>query len=588
MPAVLQGVISKDDGLREAVEIVMTLKDINSGVLEIRSSEYSGRIGIAWGRFITGAALDTGERGKVALRKLLTLRSGRFSFVDTKGEPVLELRQALGVDLNGVAPYIPDINPTVTPWLYEQKEQSDAFAAAAADRDRKKLADEQSAPAASLSAPSTSQSTQSTASAPSSPGSRQTGPLAPGSLRRKLETLKTSTQPAEIAPSVALQVEPNKESLSESAKSSPGVDDNDKNEQPSSYDESVTQALLDYLSVPSADDDDSADDDEPFDQLTPPASESQSKIKIEKIPAQGQLPQDDDIDYKGLPRRPKFASVDQLRTKNRPPIESPDHTKPPVDASFWPISEGGNNLKSNNKNTLQSKTVTPAPEPEPYPFHELVISSESQSFTVADENMQMGVAEAVYRASLSQSDERIFHAPNVERQKPKTKAPYVQGSERAQQHPVETNLLHESQMIFDPSVSPLVARMVGDELTPHFAVRPPAATQAQELEPKLVEAPMPETQLRSITDAMADTIRREPSIAEQDLSMYPSMHPTPTMPHTALPTNGAVEQEPPAARRARRASANSDAVGIAIFSFLFFLVSCLATIYLGTKFFFNH
>jgi hypothetical protein len=102
----------------------MSYKHINSGVLEIRSAQASGKIGIAWGRFITGAILDNGEQGKKALRRLLSLRGGRFTFHDTE-EPVFELRQSLGIDLNGVAFYIPHFGPNVTPSLFDPGEEAD-------------------------------------------------------------------------------------------------------------------------------------------------------------------------------------------------------------------------------------------------------------------------------------------------------------------------------------------------------------------------------------------------------------------------------------------------------------------------------
>jgi hypothetical protein len=126
---ILKGFIAPDEGLREALEIVTsTLKEVNSGVLEVKSGDVQGKIGIAWGRFITGAIIVDGENGKKALRTLLQVRQGKFSFLDTQGAPVPELRQSLGIDLNGVVPYVPDeIKPSVTPWLFEPEEQVEAL-----------------------------------------------------------------------------------------------------------------------------------------------------------------------------------------------------------------------------------------------------------------------------------------------------------------------------------------------------------------------------------------------------------------------------------------------------------------------------
>lgn len=126
MVEILKGRIPEREGLREVLEIVTTSKDVNIGILYISGGEVSGRIGVAWGRYLTGAILDSGETGRVALRKLLLLRAGTFRFIDTNGEPDMELRQSLGVDLNALVPYVPnEIRPTVTPFLFETAEIED-------------------------------------------------------------------------------------------------------------------------------------------------------------------------------------------------------------------------------------------------------------------------------------------------------------------------------------------------------------------------------------------------------------------------------------------------------------------------------
>jgi hypothetical protein len=126
MSEVLSGTISNALGLRNALEQITSMKEVNSGVLTVSGERVSGRLGIAWGRFITGAVLDTGESGRAALRHLLTVREGSFAFLDTEGEPVEELRQSLGIDLNGVVPYVPEeISIAVTPSLFDSDEHQE-------------------------------------------------------------------------------------------------------------------------------------------------------------------------------------------------------------------------------------------------------------------------------------------------------------------------------------------------------------------------------------------------------------------------------------------------------------------------------
>jgi hypothetical protein len=121
---VLRGKIGRQEGLREALEIIIGYKSVTDGVLDIKGDGIGGRLGIAVGKYITGAELDSGESGRKALRRLLLLREGTFAFIDTEGEPACELRQSLGVDLEDLLQYVPDkINHDSTAWLFDPAEE---------------------------------------------------------------------------------------------------------------------------------------------------------------------------------------------------------------------------------------------------------------------------------------------------------------------------------------------------------------------------------------------------------------------------------------------------------------------------------
>ena len=121
MTTLLTGQLT-EQGLREALEFVMDYKDINSAVVDITRGELSGRIGVAWGRFITGATLSTGQRGRLALRELLSWQSGKFTFIDTEGKPIIELRQSLGIDMSAIINNLPNVSVALTPTLYDADE----------------------------------------------------------------------------------------------------------------------------------------------------------------------------------------------------------------------------------------------------------------------------------------------------------------------------------------------------------------------------------------------------------------------------------------------------------------------------------
>jgi hypothetical protein len=88
-------------GIQDALEAVSRLRDVKNGVLQIISQDSSGMIGIFCGRFVTGAVLTlSGDTGNRALRKLLASKEGKFTFLDAGDEPIEDLKQSLGIDIN--------------------------------------------------------------------------------------------------------------------------------------------------------------------------------------------------------------------------------------------------------------------------------------------------------------------------------------------------------------------------------------------------------------------------------------------------------------------------------------------------------
>jgi hypothetical protein len=125
MIELLKGRISDVDGLREVLEIIATFKEVSSAILEVENDKISGRIGIAWGKYITGALLSEPEeiKGRKALRKLLRTKKGKFRFVDLESEPpVVELRQQLGIDLMRTTMVVPKVDPREASFLWESHE----------------------------------------------------------------------------------------------------------------------------------------------------------------------------------------------------------------------------------------------------------------------------------------------------------------------------------------------------------------------------------------------------------------------------------------------------------------------------------
>ncbi len=109
MFAVLEGQISDDQDLREVLEIVLNVKDVQNGVLRITCNEFNGRIGIFCGRYITGAKVSsTDETGEEALKKLLTVQKGNFAFLDAKGQDISDLKQSLSIEIDRLLELLPN------------------------------------------------------------------------------------------------------------------------------------------------------------------------------------------------------------------------------------------------------------------------------------------------------------------------------------------------------------------------------------------------------------------------------------------------------------------------------------------------
>ncbi len=120
MAELLKGRISDVEGLREALEIITTFKEVSQAVLDVRAPSVSGKIGVAWGRFITGALITgSDEKGKKALRQLLIVREGTFTFNALEPQPGIELIQALGLDLARTAAVVPELNYKEAHFLYD-------------------------------------------------------------------------------------------------------------------------------------------------------------------------------------------------------------------------------------------------------------------------------------------------------------------------------------------------------------------------------------------------------------------------------------------------------------------------------------
>jgi len=98
--AVLSGDVTDVGGITEVFNRVGALSDVQRGILTVLSDQTNGRVGISCGRYVTGALLlGTKETGTTALKTIMSMQSGAFSFSRADESGMADLQQSLGLDI---------------------------------------------------------------------------------------------------------------------------------------------------------------------------------------------------------------------------------------------------------------------------------------------------------------------------------------------------------------------------------------------------------------------------------------------------------------------------------------------------------
>lgn len=109
--AVQSGKIWENRSTREVLWGLMKLQKISNGILKIQSpkTKVDGEIGVNRGIYLTGARTRIGETGYAAIKKLLSVQEGSFSFVDNGVEGLGDLDQNLKVRITQVINVWPNL-----------------------------------------------------------------------------------------------------------------------------------------------------------------------------------------------------------------------------------------------------------------------------------------------------------------------------------------------------------------------------------------------------------------------------------------------------------------------------------------------
>lgn len=121
MDVIVEGQITKEEGIADILQTVLDLKSVFNPVLRITCSETSlqGRICFCRGGFMLGGQINnTAESGWDAIRKLLQVKDGSYAILEPETDNVPELNQSLWIKVERVLPMLRNLPQSVDVLLY--------------------------------------------------------------------------------------------------------------------------------------------------------------------------------------------------------------------------------------------------------------------------------------------------------------------------------------------------------------------------------------------------------------------------------------------------------------------------------------
>lgn len=109
---VQSGKIWQNRRTREVLWTLLKLQKVESGILYINSpqSKLEGEIGVFHGIFLTGAKIaGSGERGYPAIKRLLEIEEGTFTYIDVGSHGLGDLEENLKLRITQIINLMPDL-----------------------------------------------------------------------------------------------------------------------------------------------------------------------------------------------------------------------------------------------------------------------------------------------------------------------------------------------------------------------------------------------------------------------------------------------------------------------------------------------
>lgn len=124
MDVVFEGALSKSWGMKDVLQAIHELPNVQLGLLRISCSSKSiqGKILFTRARHILGASCTEGllsDEPYDALKELLEVKEGNFAFMDISGEVLSDIDQSLFIDISRVIDCLPEL-PAHSSELFDQ------------------------------------------------------------------------------------------------------------------------------------------------------------------------------------------------------------------------------------------------------------------------------------------------------------------------------------------------------------------------------------------------------------------------------------------------------------------------------------
>jgi hypothetical protein len=130
LEVIFEGDLGGDWSIKQVLASIASINNVHHGILRVASPEQSinGRLLVLSGRYIMGSRVsESNESGFEGARKLLSVSSGNFAYLDSSEQHPAELDQSLHISLQKLAEALPHLPENATDLFDERALLDEVF-----------------------------------------------------------------------------------------------------------------------------------------------------------------------------------------------------------------------------------------------------------------------------------------------------------------------------------------------------------------------------------------------------------------------------------------------------------------------------